>query len=174
MDIRLPLHGGSISLTEALEDDKDIIQELSYPEKRVHFWLHLYLCRPHIEEVISQHLNISRSDFRLGHVREWTHGSFNACLPIYIIASPRTSGLPQKAIIRFPLPYKIGEEPYPSNVDEKLRCEAATYVWLQSYCSDVPVPRLLGFGFPGGQSVGHIYSQRSCASLTGTPLVHGA
>ncbi|TPX15568.1 uncharacterized protein E0L32_004266 [Thyridium curvatum] len=69
-----------------------------------------------------------------------------------MVASSRTSNLPQKAIIRFPLPYKIGEEHYPGNVDEKLRCEAATYAWLQSHCPAVPTPRLLGFGFPGGHS----------------------
>lgn len=128
MAATLPLLRGRISLSDASAEDRDIIQELSYPEKRIDFWLHLYQSRSQIEELVARHLNISRLDFRLGDVGEWIHGSFNACLPIYLVASSRTAKLPQKAIIRFPLPYKIGEEHYPGNVDEKLRCEAATYV----------------------------------------------
>lgn len=72
----------------------------------------------------------------------------------------RRSSLPSKAIIRFPLPYKVGEDFRPGNVDEKLRSEAATYLWLQEHCPDVPVPDLLGFGFPGGQSVSRLYPRR--------------
>lgn len=41
----------------------------------------------------------------------------------------------------------------PGNADEKLRCEAATFIWIQEHCSEVPIPTLWGFGFVGGQSV---------------------
>lgn len=176
MEVVLPLLRGHISLEEALKDDNDVIQELSYPEMRSEFWLHLYRCRPHIEEIISQHLNVPCSDFRLGDVREWLHGSFNACLPFYINANPRTSRLPKKGIIRFPLPYKIGEKPCPGNVDEKVRCEAATYIWLQRSCPKIPVPRLLGFGLPCGQSVSPEQNARFQGSLSEhfiLYLVHG-
>ena len=149
----LPLLKGSITLSKALAEDEDVIQDLSYPEKRLDFWFCLHSCRSQIEDVISRHLRISKEHFRLSEVEEWIHGSFNACLPIYIAPEKHTSGLPPKAIIPFSLPYEIGEEFCPGNVDEKLRCEAATYIWLRTFCPDVPVPRLLGFGLPGVQSV---------------------
>lgn len=149
----LPLLNGRISLDEALREDVDIIRELSYPEKRYQFWLHLYAQRQQIAEVVSRHLNIGQSDFNLGEVDEWIHGSFNACIPIRIAESARASNLPPHVIIRFPLPYKVGEDFRPGNADEKLRSEAATYVWLQQNCPDIPIPRLFGFGFPGKQSV---------------------
>lgn len=136
-----------------MKEDIDIIRELSYPDKRFHFWLHLYTQRQHIIEVVSQHLNLQQSDFTLGEVTEWIHGSFNACIPIHILQSPRTSDLPRRAIIRFPLPYKVGEAFRHGNVDEKLRSEAATYIWMQQNCPNVAIPRLFGFGFPGKQSV---------------------
>ena len=50
-------------------------------------------------------------------------------------------------MIRFALPYKVGQEDFLGNMDEKLRCEAATYIWIQENCPDVPVPTLLGFAF---------------------------
>ena len=149
----LPLLRGTISLQDALEEDEDILQQLSYPEKRLEFWLHLYQCRPQIANVISRHLNIKPADFRLAELSEWIHGSFNACIPIYISETVQSPNLPRRAIIRFALPYKIGEAYCPGNIDEKLRCEAATYIWLQRHCPEIPIPRLFGFGFPGKQSV---------------------
>lgn len=152
----LPLLRGRISLQDALTEDEDIIQRLSYPAKRLDFWLHHFRSRSQIAQVVSRHLNIPPSDFRLEGVEEWIHGSFNACIPITILESTRHPRLPPRTIIRFPLPYRIGETINPGNVDEKLRCEAATYVWLQRNCPSIPVPRLLGFGFPGVQSVDHM------------------
>lgn len=30
-------------------------------------------------------------------------------------------------VVLFPLPYCVGEAPWPGNADEKIRCEAGTY-----------------------------------------------
>jgi hypothetical protein len=51
------------------------------------------------------------------------------------------------------LPYRIGEDCCPGNGDEKVRCEAGTYAWLQENCPTVPIPRLYGFGLSTGQTV---------------------
>lgn len=76
---------------------------------------------------------------------------FNVYIPIYVT---RKDQQPQKrAMIRLPLPYKIGESKFPGNVDEKLRSEAATYIWIRQNCPDVPIPELWGFGLVGGQCV---------------------
>lgn len=152
METSLPLLKGSVTLQEALEEDKDIVRELSYPEKRLDFWVDLYERRFEIEQIVSRHLNIPRSAFRLGEVQEWIHGSFNACVLIHIAKTAQNVNVPPRAVIRFPLPYKIGEAFQSGNVEEKLRCEVATYIWLQSNCPVAPVPRLFGFGFPGGKS----------------------
>ncbi|UNI21350.1 hypothetical protein JDV02_007346 [Purpureocillium takamizusanense] len=39
-----------------------------------------------------------------------------------------------------------------ASADETLRCEAATYLWLQERCPDIPIPKLHGFGLPCLQS----------------------
>ncbi|RSL57374.1 hypothetical protein CEP54_008330 [Fusarium duplospermum] len=144
---------GEVSLDDALKEDIDIIRELSYPEKRYQFWLRLFDDRQHIAEVVSRHLNIRQSDLSLGEVQEWMHGIFNACVPVSILQSRQTSDLPRRVIIRFPLPYKVGEDFCHGNTDEKLRSEAATYIWLHQNCPNTPIPRLFGFGFPGKKSI---------------------
>lgn len=181
MGTTLPLLNGKITLEDALIEDSDVLHELSLPSKRLDFWFYLHTQRAQIEDIISRHLCLPRSSFRLGEFGEWVHGSFNACLPIYITASSHRRGLPRRAIIRFALPFKVGEEYYPGNVDEKVRCEAATYIWLEKYCPSIPIPRLLGFGFPGGssftalgnESVWHRFSwyfRRGLSWLFGAPL----
>ena len=113
-----------------------------------------YLCdhRTEIEAVVSHHLNLSTTGTCFIAPRsERIDGSFNICLPGQV--KPEKIHSEKRVIMRFPLPYKIGEETFPGNADEQLRCEAATYVWIQENCPDVPVPQLLGFAFSGNQCV---------------------
>ena len=150
-----PLLKGYISLEDALDHDRDIIHELSFPEKRLDFASYVIEHRAQIIEVVARHLHLLPSDIKIGGVseaREWMFGSFNVCIPVYV-KNARYPNLPQRVIIRIPQPYKIGYTSRPGNTDEKLRCEAATYIWLQQNCPSIPIPRLFGFGFPGAQSV---------------------
>jgi hypothetical protein len=58
----------------------------------------------------------------------WQHGSFIVCIPV-TVEQPGRSGSAKMAF-RVPLPYKVGERNYPGNCKEKLRSEAATYIWI--------------------------------------------
>lgn len=142
----LPLLAGGITLSEALDEEDDILKKLTYPEKRLDFCGYLHAHAKDMEAVVSHHLHVSREACRTPWVNEWIHGSFNICIPIYVHGEKRV-------IIRFPLPYKIGESTSPGNAEEKLRCEVATYAWMQSHCPSIPIPRLWGFSFPSGLSV---------------------
>lgn len=77
-------------------------------------------------------------------------GYYNVCVPVEV----DEAGIPGKqVIVRIPLPYKLGEAERPGNAEEKLRCEAATFIWIKEQCPEVPIPYLWGFGFPNGQCV---------------------
>jgi len=144
-----------ISLEEALAEEQNTLHRLSYWQKRSDLLVYLHNHSTEIEAVVSHHLNLSGTETcRLAPSSEWIHGSFNICLPIHV--KQWRSHVEKRVIIRFPLPYKIGEETYPGNADEKLRCEAATYIWIQENCPDVPIPQLLGFAFSGNQCVSHV------------------
>ena len=122
---------------------------LDHLEQRIDFFVALYSSRADIAQIAAGHLGLRSSDpCQLGGVKEWLHGSFNVCIPVYVNNQAR----PQ-AIIRFPLPYKVGESRNPGNVDEKVRCEAATFISMREHCPEIPIPRLWGFGLVQGQSV---------------------
>lgn len=151
---RLPLLRGSITLEEALRQEEDMLLDVSYPDSRIEFFVFLYGHRNDIAELVSGHLGLDQpNQCRLGEVREWIHGSFNVCIPVYVENWKKCSA--KRVLIRFPLPYKVGESAYPGNADEKLRCEAATFIWIRQHHLDIPLPRLWGFGFAGGQTVCH-------------------
>ncbi|PWY93952.1 hypothetical protein BO94DRAFT_612638 [Aspergillus sclerotioniger CBS 115572] len=170
----LPLLRGTTTLESALEEEEDMLLDLDYPEQRIDFFVSLYSRRTDIEKIAAGHLGLRSC--RLGAVNEWIHGSFNVCIPIYVSDETRP-----RAVVRFPLPYKVGEIKNPGNVDEKLRCEAATFIWMREHCPEIPIPRLWGFGLVRGQSFSvpenvplgkrFLWSLKRCISwLLGRPL----
>jgi len=169
--IRLALLRGRITLSEALSKDRDALHELAYTKGRLDFLWDLLEHQPEILETVSRHLGIPATDLELPGVLDWKSGSFNYCLPIKI-ARCHHPALPERVIIRFALPYSVGAISFPDGVDEKVRCEAATYIWLQENCPDVPIPRLYGFAFPGTQSVGKALLVASRASNSMRLLTH--
>lgn len=112
--LSLPLLRGSITLEEALQQEEDMLLEVSYPDSRVEFFVFLYGHRNDIAELVSGHLGLDQpNQCRLGEVREWIHGSFNVCIPVYVEKLEKCSA--KRVLIRCPLPYKVGESAYPGN-----------------------------------------------------------
>lgn len=141
-----------IDVEAALAEEQNMLLRLAYQQRRSDLLYYLGDHKSDIEAVVSHHLNLSTAGMcSVTSPNEWIHGSFNICLPVQVKTGKPHSE--QRVIMRFPLPYKIGELNFPGNADEKLRCEAATYVWIQENCPDVPVPQLLGFAFSGKQCV---------------------
>jgi hypothetical protein len=115
----------SISYDSAREAESNILLQLSYPTKRFDFFLQLFQKQDEIKEVVACHLGLKgHQSCRLGDFAEWRHGTFNVCIPVYICNWNRRPK--NRVMIRFPLPYKLGESSHPGNMDEKVRSEAAT------------------------------------------------
>lgn len=146
--IVLNLLNRQITLAEAREAEEDILQELRYPKQRFRFCLSLVRSKDELLNLAAFHLNVDRTMCKLAPVQDWRHGSFNFVIPVDVNSKGRN-----RVIIRIPLPYKVGESQYPGNIDEKLRCEAATYIHIHEHCPDVPIPKLWGFGFTDGSNV---------------------
>lgn len=144
-----------ITFDAAIEEEHDMLRRLTYWKKRVDFLVYLLDRSAEIEAIVSYHLSLNGTgSCSLAPIEQWIHGSFNICLPVYLKNWKKRPE--RRVMIRFPLPYKVGEETFPGNADEKLRCEAATYIWIQENCPDIPIPRLLGFAFRGNQCVRHV------------------
>jgi len=121
---RLATLSGEITLDEALQEERNMLHRLTYWQKKFDFLLYLYEQKEEIESVVSSHLCLKRTlECRLTDPVDWIHGNFNLCLPVLI----KSSGIEplRRVIIRFPLPFKLGELEFPGNSDENLRCEAA-------------------------------------------------
>lgn len=86
-------------------------------------------------------------------MEDWYCGSFNVSIPITIHDWKGKQQRGNAVLLRFPLPYRVGEEFRPGNGDEKLQCEAGAYAWLEENCPDVPIPRLYGFAMSNGKTV---------------------
>ncbi|KAL4861659.1 hypothetical protein BDV12DRAFT_179906 [Aspergillus spectabilis] len=133
---------GEITLEDAQSDETNILHQLRYVHQRDEFFSFLEDHAEWIREVIAHHFNISPSTVIITPRDQWLNGSFNVCIPV--------STGQHDVLFRIPLPYRVGERVKPGNADEKIRCEAGTYAWLEEHCPDIPIAKLYGFGLSTG------------------------
>lgn len=154
MSKTLPLLQGNITLESALDDDDNMLQVLTYSHERFEYYVYLLKHRVEIENIVSFHLGLKKREMcRISEVKDWRAGSFNVCIPVYVDVDANMGRSCKRVMIRFPLLYKVGEFKCPGNADEKIRSEAATYIWIQENCPTIPIPYLWGFGLSDGMSV---------------------
>ncbi|KAJ5579933.1 uncharacterized protein N7459_005918 [Penicillium hispanicum] len=145
-----------ITYDDALDNDSNMLVQLGYRDQKLKLYLYLHRQRKHIQNIVAHHLGISVDRCTVVDVEDWIHGSFNVCLQVIVDFNSQEdvhdkASIPGKQyMIRFPLPFRIGENFCPGNADEKVRCEAATYAWLQENCPTVSIPQLYGFGLSNG------------------------
>ncbi|KAM3547919.1 hypothetical protein ARSEF4850_009724 [Beauveria asiatica] len=140
------LLSGPITFSAANGRSTNVLQSLQYPRRKLAFYSYIQERVELLAELIAHHLGAKPSEIAVSPQEWWRHGSFNLCIPVLVKADLKKTSLPQFVMIRFPLPYRVGEAAHPGNSDEKLRCEAATYAWIDENCPDVPIPKLFGFG----------------------------
>lgn len=142
----LRLLKGIITYSDAADSDRNILHTLTYFYKRERLVEYLLEHAKEIEDIVSYYLRLQGAEScRLAPREDWINGSFNICLPVNIDNwTARPGG---RVMVRFPLPFKVGDLYRPGNGDEKLRSETATYDWISENCPDVPIPYLWGFAF---------------------------
>ena len=141
-----------LTLSSAKAKETNVLHALGYWDQRAKFFDHLDQNRNLIQVVAAHHLGLSSTaTCDIADRDGWIHGSFNVCIPIVVNNWKEHPG--KRMIIRFPLPYRVSEAFRPGNSDEKLRCEAGAYTWLQENCPSVPIPQLFEFGLSTGQKV---------------------
>lgn len=140
-EITLKTLYGEISYEEAADQETNVLPELTYWRKMDNFGSYLFEHKKEIEDIASRYLLLKDTEkCCLSPPPEWIYGIFNLCLPVSTINWRKCPG--GKVIIRFPLPFKVGESKFPGNSNEKLRSEVATYAWIGKNCPEVPVPYL--------------------------------
>ncbi|KJK87005.1 hypothetical protein H633G_09131 [Metarhizium anisopliae BRIP 53284] len=144
------LLSGPVTLSAATAKSRNVLHALEYPQQKENFYKRMETYRPLLADLVAHHLGTKPTDVTISSQDYWRHGSFNLCIPVHVNPSAK-SAPPQFVLLRFPLPYRVGEVVRPGNSDEKVNCEAATYAWLQENCPAVPIPQLYGFGLSTNQ-----------------------
>ena len=144
-----------ITYSFAKEEEVNILHRLEYPDRQHEFFSKILDNRDWIKAVVAHHFRLRSTDLcHIPEVADWLRGSFNVCIPVTIDDWKCKAQSGNRVLVRLPLPYRVGDDFHPGNGDEKIRCEAGTYAWLQENCPDVPIPRLYGFATSTGETVG--------------------
>jgi hypothetical protein len=130
-------------------EDDNMLVKLERPQLRREFEAYLQDHTTEIQDIVSHHLSLKQHQHcTVAEQSSWMYGDFNACIPI-TVSNWRT----QRLLLRCPFPHMLSGSHTTDKADEKVRCEAATFTWISQNCTQVPVPRLWGFGLPGGLRV---------------------
>lgn len=71
----------------------------------------------------------------MGGVNEWAHGSFNVCISQNVSKSGQHPA--SELLSYFPCLYNQIENP--GIVDERLRCEPATFIGIHEHCPEIAI-----------------------------------
>ncbi|TQV94868.1 hypothetical protein IF1G_06879 [Cordyceps javanica] len=122
------LLSGPVTLFDAEGRDRNILHALQYRKQEKAFCERIEGFRPLLTDVVAHHLSIKAAEVNISPQEHWLHGSFNLCVPVLVEADEtRSTTVPKFVIIRFPLPYRVGEATNSGNSDEKINTEAKTY-----------------------------------------------
>ncbi|KJZ74822.1 hypothetical protein HIM_05731 [Hirsutella minnesotensis 3608] len=144
--LKLQLEGGeAMALSSAQACPDNVLHELEYPRRKREFRQELEAITDDIEALVCRLLGI-RGVYIWGEP-QWDSGSFNLVIPME--TGPHVDTM---VYLRLPFPHRT---PTTASLDEKLRTEIATYLWMQENCPDVPIPTLHAFGLPDGQCYTH-------------------
>lgn len=148
------LLSGPVDLSSAKGRSANVLHALSYPQQKKAFFKQVQDKQAALAAAAAHHLGIKESQVTITPQEYWNNGSFNLVVPFRTEVDGRLRAtVPEYAILRFPLPYRVGESTRSGSVDEKVNCEAATYAWLQENCPTVPIPKLYGFGLSTNRRV---------------------
>jgi hypothetical protein len=143
-----------LTFSLAKEREVNILHQLGYFDRQQRFFSYLDIRRDWMKDVVAHHLSLDSTEVcHIAKIEDWFRGSFNVCVPITIVNWQRRQQPGKRVILRFPLPYRVGDDFRPGNGDEKIQCEAGTYAWLQQNCPEIPIPRLYGFALSSGETV---------------------
>ncbi|KAM4065851.1 aminoglycoside phosphotransferase [Hirsutella rhossiliensis] len=141
------------SLASAAEQETDFLLAVKHQHAAEALRRQLWLQRPSIEAVVRHHLGLASDDgCTLLPQDSWLQGGFNLCLLVAV-----SEGACQRVVVfRCPMAHKLAEDVYAGTIDEKLRSEVATYVWMQEHCANIRIPALYAFGLKDGSHFVHV------------------
>jgi hypothetical protein len=153
MGVTFPLlNGHHIGFTSAQQREEDIIQRIAWYSGAVSIAADLKRQGEQglISRLVAHHLRIDdEKRCEVEPASNWPRGSFNQCVPIRVHGASTGAGQASpRLLLRVPMAHRLV-----GMVDEKMRCEVATYIWMQENCPNIPIPRLFAFGFPDGSHV---------------------
>ncbi|KAG6012016.1 hypothetical protein E4U43_007985 [Claviceps pusilla] len=127
----------------AMNLDSNVIFEKEYEEASKNQLRQFVKYKDTIAALARHHVGADSETCVTLHLKSCKMGQFNLCVPLTV---ERPDAPPIKLFFRSAMPHKLGELRSAGAVDEKMRCEAATYAWMQEKCPDIRIPYLYGFG----------------------------
>ncbi|EPE05303.1 phosphotransferase enzyme family protein [Ophiostoma piceae UAMH 11346] len=162
-------NGTTINHEDALDSESNVVASHAQFQSLLQLYMRLWEHKPAVSTLVAAHMGVSLEHIEMAHPSAWKRGSFNLVVPMLVNQSlqkdpgqnsDQNSQNPEQVLLRVPVPAKVGEEHHPGSVADKLRCEAASYIWMQQHCPEVRIPHLYGFSIPGANGGQFVHASR--------------
>ncbi|KAI9163527.1 hypothetical protein HJFPF1_05144 [Paramyrothecium foliicola] len=141
----LQLSGRPVTYSEAASMGRDVLNGLELSTEDLPWYHYLWSQQTWMEELLKSQLGLGKKDVcRVPPPGEWIRGAFNVCIPVTVVSGDVVT----KYVIRCPLPHRLV-----TVGGDSMSSEVGAYVWMQEKCPDIPIPRLIGFGFADGRQI---------------------
>ncbi|KPM39865.1 hypothetical protein AK830_g6701 [Neonectria ditissima] len=141
------------TLQSACEEEGNFLLRVEHQRAAENWTRQLWDQRGSIVDLITEQLSLSKDDAcKVLLPQYWPEGKFNVCVLVEVTRQDTTT---EKFVFRCPMRHMHAEDQYPGTIDEKMSCEAASYVWMQENCAEIRIPHLYAFGFADGGHFTH-------------------
>ncbi|KAI5464325.1 hypothetical protein BGZ63DRAFT_401282 [Mariannaea sp. PMI_226] len=152
----MPIAAPDLTYQEVVDSPDDFIRDQNQEDEKSIFTRFIWKNRSLIKLFVFLHLKLDSGagfTFYIPNPDLWEYGRFNISFPIEV--REFNDNINVAVWFRIPIPYALGEDENPGNVEEKVRIEAGSRLWMRENCPTVPLPHLYGFGFADDRHFTH-------------------
>lgn len=148
----LDIPGGSITYEAARKCEDNVIIEHHRAAETHDIYCHLWVDRHNAEALAVHHLGLERGTIsRIAPQEDWKVGDHH--ISFTIVVYDTDLGQDRKVHFKCYIPSAYGEDFFKNSVEEKIRIDVGSQVWMSQKCPDIPIPIMFGYGLPNGRQV---------------------
>ncbi|KAH7019761.1 hypothetical protein EDB80DRAFT_207256 [Ilyonectria destructans] len=151
----LDIPGGTITYEAARKCEDNVIIEHHRAAETHDIYCHLWVDRHNAEALAVHHLGLEPGTIsRIAPQEDWKVSDHHISFTIVVYDTDREED--RKVHFKCYIPSAYGEDFFKNSVEEKIRIDVGSQVWMSQKCADIPIPFMFGYGLPNGHQFTHV------------------
>ncbi|KAH6973810.1 hypothetical protein BKA56DRAFT_491328 [Ilyonectria sp. MPI-CAGE-AT-0026] len=151
----LHIPGGTITYEAARKCEDNVIIEHHRGAETHELFNHLWVDRHNAEALAVHHVGLERGTIaRIAPQEQWQVGDYHICFIVEVYDMVHDTV--HKVLFKCYIPSAFGEDFFPKALEEKMRIDVGSHVWMSEKCTEIRIPFMFGYGLPNGEQFTHV------------------